>query len=76
MWFLDADWQRNGAGKLTSASFGFGLFDAAKFVELAERWPPSIPDQQNCSLEWNPRLKEWTSESKIFSKMSIIHYVT
>mgnify|MGYP006944956152 CR=1 FL=1 len=38
---------------MTSAAFGFGLFDANRFVDLAERWPAKIGDQRHCSFEWS-----------------------
>ena len=38
---------------MTSAAFGFGLFNAERFVDLADRWPSRIGQQRHCSFDWS-----------------------
>lgn len=42
------DFQVNGAGKRFSHSFGFGMVNGEKFVNLAENWP-TISEQHICA---------------------------
>jgi len=46
------DWKTNGAGFNISHAFGFGLMDAGRMVEMAEKWKLA-PPQQKCSEEYN-----------------------
>jgi len=46
------DWKTNAAGFNVSHAFGFGLMDAGKMVERAEKWE-KVPQQQKCSNEYN-----------------------
>ena len=39
----DSSWYQNGAGRLVSSNFGFGLLDASCMVRLAPTWKPSPP---------------------------------
>ncbi|XP_022662983.1 furin-like protease 1, isoforms 1/1-X/2 isoform X4 [Varroa destructor] len=43
------DWVTNGVGRNVSHSFGFGLLDAHRMVELAKRWRRS-PPQKVCTV--------------------------
>ncbi|XP_013391412.1 uncharacterized protein LOC106159636 [Lingula anatina] len=46
----DSGWFVNGAGFHVSSTFGFGLLDAAKMVDFAERWQ-NVPEQTKCSKQ-------------------------
>merc|ERR1712130_17784 len=46
------DWKTNAAGFNVSHAFGFGLMDAGKMVERAERWE-KVPQQKKCSHEYD-----------------------
>lgn len=48
-------WQQNDAGFWTSDTFGFGLLDALKFIDISERWPSVIGEQRHCKLDWPPK---------------------
>jgi len=47
---LGDDFQYNGAGKRFSHSYGFGMVNAEKLVNLAEVWP-QIGEQHRCVKE-------------------------
>ena len=36
-------------------TFGFGLLDALKFIDISERWPSVIGEQRHCKLDWPPK---------------------
>ncbi|XP_063711429.1 furin-like protease kpc-1 [Symsagittifera roscoffensis] len=40
-------WTRNGAGRLGSHSYGYGLMDAGAMVRLAKQWS-TVPPQREC----------------------------
>ncbi|KAJ8304589.1 hypothetical protein KUTeg_018172 [Tegillarca granosa] len=44
-----SDWTLNGVGRPVSHSFGFGLMDAGRMVELAKNWT-SVPEQHICEI--------------------------
>ena len=43
-------WVRNTAGLTFSKSYGFGLMDAGKMVDLAKQWK-TVPPQRRCELK-------------------------
>lgn len=43
------DWKLNGAGKLFSHNYGFGLINAGRLVELSLKWP-LVPQQLTCDV--------------------------
>lgn len=43
----NVEWQQNGMGRWFSRSFGYGLMDVGKMVELAQTWT-NVPEQKKC----------------------------
>ena len=64
----EVSWQQNDAGFWTSATFGFGLLDALKFIEISERWPSVIGEQRHCKLDWPPK-------NTPYSKLTLVNLV-
>lgn len=44
------DWIKNGAGRLVSHSYGFGLIDANAIVNIARVWK-NVPEQKKCQIK-------------------------
>lgn len=42
-------WNLNAAGFYYSVDFGFGLMDAFKFVQEAQKWK-NVPDMSSCGM--------------------------
>ena len=75
---LKADtWITNGAGFRASKSFGFGLMDAKKIVELATNWT-NVPKQTYCKLITSnlPQVVGKLSVGTTVLKVSCLHLQT
>ena len=48
----DPNWVKNGAGFDVSQWFGFGLLDASKMVDYAQKWR-TVPQQSTCQIKYN-----------------------
>lgn len=47
------DWKTNGIGRNVSHSFGYGLMDADRMVEVAKEWV-TVPAQKVCEVQSHP----------------------